>query len=387
MCSIGRPGGFRPDFRLDRRRCAGFYRRRVSRSRVTAVNVGTNASRNVVTNEAGAYSFPSLPPGTYTVKVEKLGFKTVIRNQIELQVQLAARVDFELQIGQVSESIEVTRRCGAAGHRQRHCRHGHREQTHRGIAAERPQLSAVGFAGAERLDRLFESGAGRRAAGRHSGGPDHFGGRPAHQFQPLHAGWRREHGPELQHLRGACRRSTRCRSSRCRPASIRRSSAARPRRSTCSTKSGTNQYHGTLFEFLRNDKMDANPYSFTSIRTTKRSVQVESVWLHAGRPGPAAENFQRQGQAVLHGELRVLPQTRQTHRSLFSLAPVALCRAEISRRLPTGSTIRSPRADSGDGNHHRDAVPRKHHSGEPHQPDFEKAAGVLPHADSSRRDQ
>ena len=74
---------------------------------VTAVNVGTNASRNVVTNEAGAYSFPSLPPGTYTVKVEKVGFKTVIRNEIELQVQLAARVDFELQIGQVSESIEV----------------------------------------------------------------------------------------------------------------------------------------------------------------------------------------------------------------------------------------------------------------------------------------
>ena len=41
------------------------------------------------------------------MKVEKPGFKTVVRNQIELQVQLAARVDFELQVGQVSESIEV----------------------------------------------------------------------------------------------------------------------------------------------------------------------------------------------------------------------------------------------------------------------------------------
>src|SRR5256885_5951931 len=74
---------------------------------VTAINIGTNASRTVATNDAGGYSFPSLPPGTYTVKVEKAGFKTVVRNQIELQVQLAARVDFELQIGQVSESIEV----------------------------------------------------------------------------------------------------------------------------------------------------------------------------------------------------------------------------------------------------------------------------------------
>src|SRR5258708_39066410 len=71
----------------------------VAGAAVTAVNVGTNAARTVVTNEAGAYAFPSLPPGTYTVKVEKVGFKTIIRNQVELQVQLAARVDFELQLG------------------------------------------------------------------------------------------------------------------------------------------------------------------------------------------------------------------------------------------------------------------------------------------------
>ena len=74
---------------------------------MTAVNVGTNAARSVTTNEAGDYSFPSLPPGTYTVKIEKTGFKTVIRNEIELQVQQSARVDFEMQVGQVSESIEV----------------------------------------------------------------------------------------------------------------------------------------------------------------------------------------------------------------------------------------------------------------------------------------
>ncbi len=54
---------------------------------VTVVNTGTNAVRTVTTNGAGEYSFPSLQPGIYTVKVEKSGFKTVVRNQIELQVQ------------------------------------------------------------------------------------------------------------------------------------------------------------------------------------------------------------------------------------------------------------------------------------------------------------
>src|SRR5260370_42655752 len=71
---------------------------------ISATNKGTNAARTVVTNDAGAYSFPSLAPGTYTLRAEKPGFKTVVRNEVELQVQLAGRVDFELQVGQVSES-------------------------------------------------------------------------------------------------------------------------------------------------------------------------------------------------------------------------------------------------------------------------------------------
>src|SRR5258706_11419458 len=79
----------------------------VTGATVTAINVGTNAARSVTTNEAGDYSFPSLPPGIYTVKVERTGFKTVIRNEIELQVQQSARVDFEMQVGQASESIDA----------------------------------------------------------------------------------------------------------------------------------------------------------------------------------------------------------------------------------------------------------------------------------------
>src|SRR5438552_12063587 len=70
---------------------------------VTVTNLGTNASRTVTTNETGAYNFPSLPPGFYSVKVEKPGFRAAIRNQIELQVQQNARIDFDLQIVQVNE--------------------------------------------------------------------------------------------------------------------------------------------------------------------------------------------------------------------------------------------------------------------------------------------
>src|SRR5687767_410652 len=46
---------------------------------LTITNVATGASRSVVTNEVGLYSVPALPPGTYTVKAEKTGFKSVTR--------------------------------------------------------------------------------------------------------------------------------------------------------------------------------------------------------------------------------------------------------------------------------------------------------------------
>ena len=50
------------------------------------------------------------------------------------------------------------------------------------------------------------------------------------------------------------------------------------------SKSGTNSFHGDLYEFLRNDKMDANPYSFTSIRTTKDPFKWNQYGFTLGGP-------------------------------------------------------------------------------------------------------
>ena len=59
-------------------------------ARVTATNIGTNAVRTTLSTDAGVYSFPSLTPGTYNVRVEKAGFKAAT-SSIELQVQQTAR--------------------------------------------------------------------------------------------------------------------------------------------------------------------------------------------------------------------------------------------------------------------------------------------------------
>ena len=69
---------------------------------VTAQNVATNATREGQSNTSGAYSFPALPPGTYTVKAELQGFKTV-QNTAELHVEQTLRLDFTLEVGAIAE--------------------------------------------------------------------------------------------------------------------------------------------------------------------------------------------------------------------------------------------------------------------------------------------
>ena len=75
---------------------------------VTITNTGTSAARSVVSNETGDYAVPLLPPGNYSVTVSLPGFKTDVRSGITLQVDQVARVDVTLQVGEVSEKVEVS---------------------------------------------------------------------------------------------------------------------------------------------------------------------------------------------------------------------------------------------------------------------------------------
>ena len=79
----------------------------VPESIVTLTSTTTNAVRQVNSNAEGLYTFPSVPPGVYNIKVEHQGFKTVTSNNVEVQVQQTVRLDFSLEIGQLAESVQV----------------------------------------------------------------------------------------------------------------------------------------------------------------------------------------------------------------------------------------------------------------------------------------
>ena len=77
-------------------------------AQVKAVNVGTNAGANSVTNESGAYEIPYLLPGVYRITVEAQGFKKATREGIELRVADRLQLDFKLEVGDLAESVTVT---------------------------------------------------------------------------------------------------------------------------------------------------------------------------------------------------------------------------------------------------------------------------------------
>lgn len=76
-------------------------------ARVTITEINTGFTRSMQTNESGYYVFGNLDPGVYRVEVEQTGFKKAVRDRVDVIVNTTVRVDLQLQPGQITETIEV----------------------------------------------------------------------------------------------------------------------------------------------------------------------------------------------------------------------------------------------------------------------------------------
>jgi len=74
---------------------------------VLITNLNTNEVSRTVTNGQGIYRVPSLQPGIYRMTLDKDGFKSIVKSGVELHVQDVASINFELQIGSVNETVTV----------------------------------------------------------------------------------------------------------------------------------------------------------------------------------------------------------------------------------------------------------------------------------------
>ncbi|HSR05834.1 MAG TPA: carboxypeptidase-like regulatory domain-containing protein, partial [Bryobacteraceae bacterium] len=80
----------------------------VPNATVNVINTGTSDRRTAQTDAQGNYQFVNLVPGVYRVEIEKQGFQRLTRDQIQVQVQAAVRINAAMQVGDVTQTVEVS---------------------------------------------------------------------------------------------------------------------------------------------------------------------------------------------------------------------------------------------------------------------------------------
>src|SRR5499427_2109812 len=235
---------------------------------ITLTNVNTSGVRNVVTTEPGTYTFASIPPGVYRLRTELPGFKTAVSEPFEVQVQQVVRLDVVLQVGQVSETVEVaataellqseTAAVGTVIENKIITELPLNGRQYLGLVALSPNVNtlspAAGQAGSrqggDRANQAISTGGQRimfdyyTLDGVNNTDPNFntYIVLPSidaiQEFKVQIGVYPAEFGHQSTQI-------------------------------NVLTKSGGNAYHGSLFEFLRNDAMDAQPYAFTSVHPAK----------------------------------------------------------------------------------------------------------------------
>ncbi len=250
---------------------------------ITATNTATNAIRTSATNEVGLYAFPSLIPGNYRVRVEAPGFKSVTRTNIELQVQQVARIDFTLEVGQLTEAIEVKANAALLA----------TEDATVGTVIENKRIVELPLNGRNFLQLVALSPNvtyGFATPGQVSGRQGGDRGNQNISLMGMRGTWNRysldgvENTdvnfnlyvvlPSIDALQEFKVQSG------IYPAEFGRAAS----QINVSTKPGGNTFHGALFEFLRNDKFDAKQYDFIGTSPAKSPFKYNQYGFTLGGP-------------------------------------------------------------------------------------------------------
>ncbi len=135
-------------------------------AKIQAVNIANNESSQATTNSSGVYSIPFLRPGSYKITATADGFKTYARENVVLQVGQIAGIDINLEVGAITETVEVTSQA-ALLETQTASRSGvvnNQQVAELPLNARNPfmlgtMMSGVTFRGAAIWQRPFDNGA------------------------------------------------------------------------------------------------------------------------------------------------------------------------------------------------------------------------------------
>ena len=231
----------------------------VANARLTAENTTTGLARTTQSSDAGLYSFPHLPVGAYSLAVEAPGFKAVKQTGISLTVGAVATIDVPLAIGSSQETVTVTADAPVLESSSSQTSTTVNEQavtslpingrnfldftvltpgvvrdpTRSGdlsFGGQRGTANSVLVDGSDSNNVFFGQSTGRSGTGRN---PYSFSQDSVQEFQVNTNGYSAEMGRAGGGVINVI------------------------------TKSGTNEFHGTAFEFFRDKALNANQWKTT----------------------------------------------------------------------------------------------------------------------------
>ena len=259
----------------------------------TAVALTNNATGVVfraTTNSGGVYRVSELPPGTYQAKLTHEGFKAFIKEQIELHVQSAVTLDATLQTGAVTESVNVESAAAVL----------ETQSSTTGQVIEGRQVNDMPLNGRNIMNLVAlvtgvqpHEATGGSAAGNQGGAPSYTNpaGWANYSIGGAVAGW------NAQFLDGAPLNVSGNNWNSLVPT---QDSVAEFKVETNAisaqfgrfgggvinfvTKSGTNQFHGTLYEYLRNARLNSNDFFSNQIGSPRNNLKQNQYGGTLGGP-------------------------------------------------------------------------------------------------------
>src|SRR5579862_9128047 len=299
----------------------------VPNSAVTLTNTSTNASRTEQTNEQGLYTFPSVPPGIYNVKVEHPGFKTTTSN-VEVQVQQSVRLNLTLQVGQVSESVEVSATAALL----------QAENATVGTVIETKSITELPLNGREYLNLVTLSPNVTNLAPPSGQAQSRQGGDRANQS--ISAGGNRI-VYDYYTLDGVVNTDPNFNTYVVLPSidalqEFKVQTGVYPAefgheatQVNVLTKSGGNAYHGSLFEFVRNNDFDAKPFAFTAVRPGVQPFKWNDYGFEIDGPVSIPKLFNGKNRLFFMANDEWLVQ-RQTSQVTYSVPTAAMFAGDFS---------------------------------------------------------
>jgi hypothetical protein len=300
-------------------------------------NTTTNAIRAVDSSSDGFYNFASVPPGIYNLRVEHMGFRSATSTNVEVQVEQSVRLDLTLQVGQVNETIEVA---AAADLLQS-------ENATVGTVVETKSITELPLNGREYLNLVTLAPNVSNLAPASGQAQARQGGDRANQS--ISAGGNRIVYDYFT-LDGVVNTDPNFNTYIVLPSidalqEFKVQTGVYPAefgheatQINVLTKSGGNAFHGSLFEFVRNNAFDALPYQFTATKPGVSPFKWNDYGFELDGPVVIPKLFNGRNRLFFMANDEWLVQ-RQSSQAVYSVPTAAMFGGDFSQ---LGTTIYDP---------------------------------------------